>query len=119
MISVALPDRIIGSTDPKDRHVAAAPVELAPSVLVTSNLRHFDTEALAALGVKAQSPNDFLTERFDEGPAFVHAATREAASNLTRTAPSWDDYLWILEGPQRMPKFAARLRAWDTQHDDR
>jgi len=73
-------------------------------VLVTSNLRHFDAEALAALGVKVQSPDDFLTERF--------------AANLTRTAPSWDDYLVILEERQILRKFVARLRGWIAQPDD-
>jgi hypothetical protein len=87
LVSVSTPDRVIGKTNAKDRHVASAAVELTPSVLVTSNLKHFDAEALAALGVKVQSPDDFLTERFDESPAFVYAATREAAANLTRTAP--------------------------------
>jgi hypothetical protein len=118
LVSVAMPDRVIGKTNPKDRHVASAAVDLAPSTLVTTNLRHFDARALAALGVKVQSPDDFLIERFDESPAFVHAATREAAANLTRTAPTWNAYLEILEGPQRMPKLVARLRAWDAQHHD-
>ncbi len=118
LVSVPTPDRVIGGTDPKDRHVAAAAVELAPCALVTSNERHFDAEALAALGVKVQSPDDFLTERFDESPAFVHAASKEAAANLTRTAPTWDHYLAILEVQQRMPKFVARLRAWHIEHDD-
>lgn len=118
LVSVPMPNRVIGKTDAKDRHVASAAVELAPSVLVTSNLTHFDAAALAALGVRVQSPDDFLTERFDESPAFVYAATMEAAANLTRTAPTWDDYLGILEGPQRMPNFAGRLRVWGTQHDD-
>jgi len=118
LVSVPMPDRVIGKTNSKDRHVASAAIELAPSVLVTSNLRHFDAGALAALAVKVQSPDDFLAERFDESPAFVHAATKEAAANLTRTAPTWAAYLSILEGPQQMPKFVARLRAWDAQHHD-
>jgi hypothetical protein len=117
LVSVPMPDRVIGKTDPKDRHVASAAVEFAPGVLVTFNLKHFDAEALAALRVKEQSPDDFLTARFDESPAFVHAATKEAAANLTRTAPTWHHYLAILEGPQRVPKFVARLRAWDLQND--
>jgi hypothetical protein len=105
LVAVAAPDRVIGRTNRKDWHVASAALEIAPSVLVTSNLRHFDAEALAALGVKVQSPDDFLTERF--------------AANLTRTAPSWDDYLVILEERQLLRKFVARLRGWIAQHDDR
>jgi hypothetical protein len=118
LVSVAAPDRAIGGTDPNDRHVASAAVELAPCILVTSNERHFDAEALAALDVKVQSPDDFLTERFVENPAFVDAATREAAANLTRTTPSWDDYLAILEERQRLPKFVACLRGWRAPDDE-
>jgi hypothetical protein len=83
-----MPDRVIGGTAPKDRHVAAAAVELAPCILVTSNERHFDAEALAALGVKVQSPDDFLTERFVENPDFVDSSTREAARRRAGTTIS-------------------------------
>jgi hypothetical protein len=118
LVSVPTPDRVVGGTNPKDCHVASAAIELAPCILVTSNERHFDAEALAALGVKVQSPDDFLTERFVENPDFVDAATREAAANLTRTAPNWEDYLVILEERQLLAKFVACLRGWRAQHDE-
>jgi hypothetical protein len=44
--------------------------------------------------------------------ALVEAATREAAANLTRTMPSWDDYLTALADRHRLPKFVERLRSW-------
>jgi hypothetical protein len=92
--------RVIGATDPKDRHVASAAAAIAPSVLVTENLNDFDFAALAALGVALQTPDDFLTDMFDTNPALVEAATREAAANLTRTTPSWDEYLAALADRQ-------------------
>jgi hypothetical protein len=35
-------ERVIGVTDPKDRHVASAAAAISPCVLVTENLKHFD-----------------------------------------------------------------------------
>jgi hypothetical protein len=83
------PARAVGNTDPKDRHVAsAAAVSIASCVLVTNNPKDFDFSSLSALKVKVQNPDDFLAELFDANPVLVEAATREAASNLTRSIPS-------------------------------
>jgi hypothetical protein len=104
------PERAIGVTNPKDRHVASAAAAIAPCVLVTSNLKDFDFAALAALGVTVQSPDDFLTDLFDANPALVEAVTREAAANLTHSTPSWDEYLTALAERHGLPKFVGRLR---------
>ena len=106
------PERAIGVTNPKDRHVASAAAAIAPCVLVTNNLKDFDFAALAALGVTVQSPDDFLTDLFDANPALVEAVTREAAANLTRSTPSWDEYLTALAERHGLPKFVGRLRSW-------
>jgi hypothetical protein len=107
------PERAIGGTDPKDRHVASAAAVIAPCILVTNNLKHFDFAALAALGVTVRSPDDFLTELFDANPALVDAVTREAAANLTRSTPSWDEYLTALAERHGLPKLVWRLRSWE------
>jgi hypothetical protein len=106
------PERAIGVTDPKDRHVASAAAAIAPCVLVTNNLKDFDFAALAALGVTVRSPDDFLTDLFDVNPALVEAVTREAAANLTHSTPSWDEYLTALAERHGLPKFVGRLRSW-------
>ena len=79
---------------------------------MTNNLKDFDFAALAALGVTVQSPDDFLTDLFDANPALVEAVTREAAANLTRSTPSWDEYLTALAERHGLPKFVGRLRSW-------
>ena len=81
-------------------------------LLVTSNLKDFDFAALAALGVKVQSPDDFLADLFDANPALMEAVTREAAANLTRSTPSWEEYLTALAERHGLPKFVERLRSW-------
>jgi hypothetical protein len=103
---------VIGVTNSKDRHVASAAAAIAPCVLVTSNLKDFDFAALAALGVKVQSPDDFLADLFDANPALMEAVTREAAANLTRSTPSWEEYLTALAERHGLPKFVERLRSW-------
>jgi hypothetical protein len=45
-------------------------------------------------------------------PALIEATTREAAANLTRTMPSWDEYLTALAERNGLPKFVERLRSW-------
>ena len=106
------PDRVIGTTHWKDRHVASVAAAIAPCVLVTNNPRDFDFAALAALGVKVQTPDDFLSDQFSANPALVEAATREALANLRRSTPSWDEYLAALADRHRLPKFVERLRSW-------
>jgi hypothetical protein len=109
------PARVIGATDPKDRHVASAAAAIAPSVLVTENLKDFDFSALAALGVAVLTPDDFLASLFDANPALVEAATREAHANLKRSAPTWNEYLTALADRHKLPKFVERLRSWKAE----
>ncbi|UZE50003.1 PIN domain-containing protein [Rhodopseudomonas sp. P2A-2r] len=109
------PERSIGRTDPKDRHVASAAVAVAPSVLVTFNLKDFDVAALEVLGVRVLSPDQFLSEVFESGPAIVDAATREAAANLSRSFPTWDEYLTDLAGRHGLKNFVDCLRSWTSE----
>jgi predicted nucleic acid-binding protein len=62
--------------DPKDRHVLAAAVVAGAPVVVTSNLKHFRDVDLEPLGVRAVSPDRFLTSLLEQRPA----ATRDALS---------------------------------------
>jgi hypothetical protein len=122
LIRTAFPDALVGNFDPKriigmtharDRHVASAAIAVAPCVLVTNNFRHFDAAALNTFGVALRTPDGFLTELFDSKPDIVDAATREAAANLTKTLPSWDEYLTILAVRCGLQTFAARLRSFE------
>jgi hypothetical protein len=108
-------EQAIGNTDPKDRHVAGAAVAVAPSVLITNNLDDFDASEPARLGVRVLSPDEFLVGFFDQAPDFSEAATREAASNLTKSLPSWHEYIADLDHRAGLKKFAARLRSFEHQ----
>jgi hypothetical protein len=111
------PEREVGATDAKDRHVASAAAAIAPCVLVTENLRHFDAKALESLGVTVRSPDDFLCDLFDAKPDVVEAATREAGANLTKALPTWEEYRGSIAERCRLTKFADRLRKWTPQED--
>jgi len=87
------------------------PGQSAPSIPVTNNLKDFDFEALKALEVQVQSPDDFLTELAASKPEVMEAATREAAVNLTKTNPTWEDYLTLLGTGCGLPKYVASLRS--------
>lgn len=93
------------------RHVASAAAAIAPCNLVTNNLRDFDVEALNALGVQVQSPDDFLTDLATSKPKVMEAATREAAANLTKSNPTWEDYLTVLATGWGLPKCVECLRS--------
>jgi PIN domain len=112
------PSRIIGTTDPKDRHVASAAATVAPCILVTNNIKDFDAAALAKLDVRVLSPDEFLVELFEESPEFIEAAAREAAENLTKTSPSWSDYLNDLGERAGLKNFAERLRSLENAPSD-
>lgn len=105
------PNRLIGTTDVKDRHVASAAAAIAPCILVTNNLKDFDFEALKALGVQVQSPDDFLAELAKTKPEVMEAATREAAANLTKSNPTWEDYLTLLSTGCGLSNYVDCLRS--------
>jgi hypothetical protein len=111
------PDREVGKTDAGDRHVASAAAAIAPCVLVTDNLKHFDADALQALDVTVRSSDDFLCDLFKAKPEVVDAVTREACANFKKTRPTWDAYLDSLASRCKVPKFVAGLRSWAPQED--
>lgn len=61
------------TNDLKDRHVLAAAVKSGVSLVVTFNLKHFPSSALAQFGIEAQHPQDFLLTLWSIAPAVVLA----------------------------------------------
>lgn len=102
-------DEPIGTTKLKDVHVARAALVVAPSVLLTWNVKDFDASALRKLGVEFETPDAFLARLFDAEPELVEDITRSAMASLTRSAPTWDGYLDVLER-NGLTNFVGRLR---------
>ncbi len=104
--------RISGLTlpDPADRHVLAAAIEAGASVLLTFNLRDFPDDLSAPFAIAARGPDGFICEISDRDPELMIAIADAARQNLSRTAPDMVAFADTLER-QRLPRFAARLRA--------
>jgi hypothetical protein len=107
----------VGRTNAKDVHVAAAAVKAAPCNLVTWNIRHFDAEELRHQNVSVVTPDVFLCAVFDADPELVFGVTKNAAANLTRSAPTWAAYLEILSA-NGLKDFADRLCRFDLSQTD-
>ena len=91
--------------DPKDRHVVAAALASKADGILTFNLRHFPEQASV---VPAHHPDDFLLALHDDDPEPVLASAHAAHMNLSRTTPTFPDYLIRLSA-QGLPKLAKAL----------
>jgi hypothetical protein len=94
--------------DRKDRHVLAAAVVGGAEVLVTSNLRHFPPEACEPLGIRVQSPDDFLVEMSDLGPGLMVDLLRRQAARKSRPPLTLNEMLERLA--VHAPAFVAKVR---------
>ncbi len=94
--------------DPKDRHVLAAAIAGGADVIVTSNIRDFPAITLAAHGLEAQHPDDFLCRLFDAAPEIACESIRTVRLRLKRPALSALEYLSMLNR-QSLPRFVERL----------
>ena len=95
--------------DPNDRHVLAAALAAGAGTILTMNLRDFPASAVAPHGVAAVHPDSFLCGLHDADPELIRASTEAAHANLSRSTPSFTDYLDMLER-QGLPKLTTRLR---------
>lgn len=96
--------------DLDDRHVLAAALAAGAGTILTMNLRDFPAPALATHSLQAVHPDRFLCELHDADPELVRASAEAAHANLSRSTPSFPDYLDALER-QGLPALAERLRA--------
>jgi hypothetical protein len=97
------------TVDPDDRYVLAAAVRSASQVIVTSNLKDFPAEALAPLGIEAQSPDTFLQHQCDLDPQMSGRLLRAQAAEKSRPQLTPEDILDRLA--INVPQFAASMRA--------
>lgn len=64
--------------DPADRHVLETALDVGADLIVTANLRDFPRRALAAVGVKALHPDEFLLDLYACSPEAVGGAVMAA-----------------------------------------
>ncbi|MBD2039611.1 PIN domain-containing protein [Microcoleus sp. FACHB-672] len=82
-VPVGLAD--VMANHPKDRHVLAAAVAAKADVIVTDNLKDFPPKALAPWNIKVQSPDDFLSDLFDEYPDEVAQVIQRQVNKYKKT----------------------------------
>lgn len=85
------------TTHPKDRHVVAAAAKARATVIVTSNLRDFPSDALTPFGLVAQSPDHFLTLLFDVDAERMGDLLHRLAASYRAPAMSLETFLARLE----------------------
>lgn len=128
LMNAALPDaevqgweaRLEGLTlpDPDDCHVLAAALASGAGTILTMNLRDFPRSALAPLGITATHPDDFLSGLHEADPELVRASTQAAHENLSRSSPSFADYLDALRR-QGLTQLTTRLGGYIAMQNTR
>ena len=95
--------------DPNDRHVLAAAICARADVIVTFNTRDFPHNAIAAFGVEAQHPDEFVLHLLDLAPGIVRTAAQDHRLSLKKPAKTIEEYLNTLEA-QGLTQTASVLR---------
>ncbi|MFI6738151.1 PIN domain-containing protein [Nonomuraea sp. NPDC050451] len=96
--------------DPGDRHVLAAAIKAGAQIIVTSNLKDFPAEHLAAWDIEAKSPDDFVLDQIDLDGRVVWACVQQIADSRMSPPETVDDVLDALETAGLVESVAA-LRA--------
>ena len=76
--------------DLDDRHVLAAAIKGRADVIVTLNVRDFPAPALAAFGIEAQHPDEFIVHHFHLSQVAVCQAAKAVRGRLTRPSKTVD-----------------------------
>jgi hypothetical protein len=90
-------DAVDSSVDAGDRHVVAAAIQARAQIIVTFNLKHFPTDALAAWDIEAKHPDDFLLDQFHLDAIAVHQAVQAVSDSWRNPPGTADDVLDSLE----------------------
>lgn len=101
--------------DPNDRHVLAAAIRGQANVIVTMNLRDFPASALAAFGIEAQHPDEFILHLLELSPESVLAAAESHRQSLKNPPRTIDEYLETLER-QGLAQSASALRQFQKRY---
>lgn len=99
-INQAFPDALVANysslvkhlelPDLNDRHVLAAAIKTNADIIITNNLKDFPQNYLANYGLKAKSPDEFLTDVIDLNPYLALQAFRKLV--LNKRNPPYDEF---------------------------
>lgn len=91
-----------------DRHVLAAAVVSNADFIITQNLRHFPKHQLSRFGIEALSPDEFLSDLFDNEPEGMKAVLIKQAGNLHKPSMTVSEVLDVLK--QHAPDFVRKIQ---------
>lgn len=94
--------------DPSDRHVLAAAIVGKADVIVTFNLKHFPSAALAPFKIDAQHPDEFIAHTLTLNPSVALAAIKRMRERLKSPAYSPAEYVELM-GRRGLPETVALL----------
>jgi len=97
---------------PKDRHVLATAVMAKAEVIVTNNLADFPSEVLTSWAITALSPDDFLTNLFNEYPDDIALIVQQQSQKYQSPPKSTLELLDFLGRKANLPKFASLALAY-------
>lgn len=103
-----LEEMVVGLPDPDDRHVVAAAIRSGSGVVVTYNLKDFPDTCLDRFGLRAVSPDDFLSMLFDDDPDAAAAAIRGLVESKRHPPRTMAEEAGRLRG-LGLTRFAERL----------
>jgi hypothetical protein len=119
LMEIAVPDaciayyeNLIGCVDlpdSNDRHVLAAAIVGRADVIVTTNVKHFPTSALAPYQIEAQHPDTFISHVLTLSPPVALSAIKAMRARLKNPPYSPDAFLDLL-GRHELPETATILR---------
>ena len=99
---------VSGLPDPDDRHVVAVAIRSGAHVVVTSNLKDFPDGCLGRFGLRAVSPDGFLSMLFDDDPDAAASAMRGLVKSKRHPPRTMEEEIGRLRG-LGLVRFAGRL----------
>lgn len=83
--------------DPSDRHVLAAAIRAGAQIIVTRNLKDFPLDRLAAFGVEALDPDEFVLGLIASHASAITRIIVEQAADLKNPPRTAEELLFTLE----------------------
>lgn len=107
---VEVPEELVAAmtNHPADRHVVAAAIIAKAEIIVTTNLKHFPTEALAPFDLTAQHPDVFLTQMNELFPGLMTQIIQRQSKDLKNPPLSFTELLNKLSN--QVPEFISQIR---------
>lgn len=101
------------TNDPKDRHVLAAAFTAQADVIVTNNIKDFRENDLAPWNIKAQSPDEFLSDLFDDYPDSILELLQQQSQKYKNPPKSFAELMIFLSEKAGTPKFASKVLLYE------